>query len=910
MGRFLRRKRVAAAPSEGGVWQVPAQFNFTRDVVEAFAADPLRPALTFVDREGIIDRRTFREVAADANRWAALLRARGLHPGDRLLVFVGKTPAWHAILLGALKAGLVTVPCSEMLRARDLAFRAEHSGARLVVADRERAPELARMDVPVEVVLIEEVAAELRELSIDQPTHDTAAGDIAFILYTSGTTKDPKGATHTHGYTWAQRLQAEHWLDAHPGDLVWCTAGTGWAKSIWNVLLGPWSCGAEIAIHEGGFDAEQRFDLIRRLGVTVLCQAPTEYRLMAKLPSLARFDLGRLRHAVSAGEPLNPEVIKAFRDAFGLTVYDGYGQTENTLLVANAPATQIKPGSMGLPTPGHEVAVIDDQGNEQPVGTEGDIALKGRPPSLFHGYWDAPDETSAVFRGDWYITGDRATRDEDGHLWFTGRADDVILSAAYRIGPFEVESALLEHPAVAESAVVGKPDADRGQLVKAFIVLAAGVEPSDELVVELQDHVKGVTAPYKYPREIEFVTELPKTASGKIRRVELRERDRAGRAGDGTPDTVDKLAELRAEASRQAEERAREAEARAAEILALEQAARVREEAAARAEEETRRAEATRAEEQVRREAAEQAVIEEAPRRKEARAAEASELAAVEAAARAERRADLEHRTANALAEEQVRLEHEARELEAAEQVRLAAEQARLAAGQARRKEEAQEAEQVRLAAEQARTVEEQSRREKELRAAEATERVAPKAASDLDSGQHTAASAEAATEPSSRAARREEERQRKEEERQRRQEEQRLEEEEKAAAEQRKRDEAEERRAAAERGREAERQRKEDEKRRREEGKEAAEQARREVEETRRAEQAAEADRRAAEDQQRAEEKERRREATRRTSTQPTIPESEHPEDDQGRLNPALIARLRAYGRSNDPEDPETPAA
>lgn len=848
MGRFLRRKRVAAAPSGDGVWQVPARFNFTRDVVEAFAADPLRPALTFVDREGIIDRRTFREVAADANRWAALLRARGLHPGDRLLVFVGKTPAWHAILLGALKAGLVTVPCSEMLRARDLAFRAKHSGARLVVADRERAPELARMDVPVEVVLIEDVAAELRELSIEQPTHDTAAGDIAFILYTSGTTKDPKGVIHTHGYTWAQRLQAEHWLDAHPGDLVWCTAGTGWAKSIWNVLLGPWSCGAEIAIHEGGFDAEQRFDLIRRLGVTVLCQAPTEYRLMAKLPSLARFDLGRLRHAVSAGEPLNPEVIKAFRDAFGLTVYDGYGQTENTLLVANAPATQIKPGSMGLPTPGHEVAVIDDQGNEQPVGTEGDIALKGRPPSLFHGYWDAPDETSAVFRGDWYITGDRATRDEDGHLWFTGRADDVILSAAYRIGPFEVESALLEHPAVAESAVVGKPDADRGQLVKAFIVLAAGVEPSDELVVELQDHVKGVTAPYKYPREIEFVTELPKTASGKIRRVELRERDRAGRAGDGTPDTVDKLAELRAEASRQAEERAREAEARAAEILALEQAARVREEAAARAEEETRRAEATRAEEQVRR-------------------------------------------------------EHEAREFEAAEQVRLAAEQAR-------RKEEAREAEQVRLAAEQARTVEEQSRREKELRAAEATERVAPKAASDPDSGQHTAASAEAATEPSSRAARREEERQRKEEERQRRQEEQRLEEEEKAAAEQRKRDQAEERRAAAERGREAERQRKEDEKRRREEGKEAAEQARREVEETRRAEQAAEADRRAAEDQQRAEEKERRREATKRTSTQPTIPESEHPEDDQGRLNPALIARLRAYGRSKDPEDPETPAA
>ena len=289
-------------------------------------------------------------------------------------------------------------------------------------------------------------------------------------------------------------------------------------------------------IQAGGFDADQRFDLLQRLGVTVLCQAPTEYRLMAKLPTMARFDLSRLRHAVSAGEPLNPEVIKAFRDAFGLTVYDGYGQTENTLLVANTRAMEIKPGSMGLPTPGHDVVVIDDEGSEAPVGTEGDIALRGRPPSLFLGYWNAPEETSAVFREEWYLTGDRATRDEDGYLWFTGRADDVILSAAYRIGPFEVESALLEHPAVAESAVVGKPDADRGELVKAYVVLRPGFEPSDELVRELQEHVKAVTAPYKYPREIEFTSELPKTASGKIRRVELRDRERARGLLDTKPE--------------------------------------------------------------------------------------------------------------------------------------------------------------------------------------------------------------------------------------------------------------------------------------------------------------------------------------------------------------------------------------
>ena len=375
------------------------------------------------------------------------------------------------------------------------------------------------------MAVVDDLKEELKSLSIAEPTHDTAAEDVAFILYTSGTTKEPKGVVHSHGYTWTKRLQAEHWLTARPNDLVWCTAGTGWAKSIWNVLLGPWSCGAEIVLHEGGFDAEERFDLIERLGVTVLCQAPTEYRMMAKQPELERFHLGSVRHAVSAGEPLNPEVIEAFRIAFGLTIYDGYGQTENTLLVANVPEVEVKPGSMGLPTPGHDVAVIGDDGTEQPPGVEGDIALRGRPPSLLLRYWNAPEETAAVFRGEWYLTGDRGTRDGDGYLWFTARADDVILSSAYRIGPFEVESALLEHPAVLESAVIGKPDADRGAIVKAFVVLRVGYQPSSALVVELQNHVKTVTAPYKYPREIEFVPELPKTSSGKIRRVVLREQE-------------------------------------------------------------------------------------------------------------------------------------------------------------------------------------------------------------------------------------------------------------------------------------------------------------------------------------------------------------------------------------------------
>ena len=744
---LLRRKaRDEEIPKAGPYapgWDVPARFNFTRDVIEAIATDPLKPAMTFVDREGIVDRRTFHEIAGDAARWAHLMRTR-LDRGDRVVLAIGNVPSWQAAMLGAIKSGLVAVPCPQILRARDLAFRVGNSGARLVVADRSLELEIEEMrhqvGASVSVLFLDEALDELRRYMPVAPTEDTTAGETAVILYTSGTDREPKGVVHTHAYTWAQRAQATHWLDAHEGDVVWCTSETGWAKGIWNSLLGPWSHGAEIVVHDGSFDAQERLSLLQRLGVTILAQTPTEYRMLAKLEKLEFTHLPRLRHAVSVGEPLNPEVIARFQDALGLTVHDGYGQTENALLIANTPGVPIRPGSMGLPTPGHDVAVIDEAGQVCPPGVEGDLALIGRPPTLFAGYWEAPGETAAVFRDDWYLTGDRATRDTDGYFWFVGRADDVIVSAAYRVSPFEVESALLEHPAVAESAVVGVPDLDRGQIVKAFVVLRPGQEPTDRLATELQEHVKAVTAPYNCPREVAFVAELPKTTSGKIQRSELRrlhaelaaapppaltvvpDPDEPDPAGLEEAERERREAELAAR--RDAVERTRLAAAAAAERAALQSQDRVPAvpDAAEQADDEVEEVAAAAvvaaaaAAEQARVEAEERARAEseaaaerarvEAEERARAEAEETERLAAQTEAEAAERaRVEAEER-ARAEAEEAARLEAEeaARlEAEAAERARLEAEDRARAEAEEAARLEAEAAERARAEAEEAR---------------------------------------------------------------------------------------------------------------------------------------------------------------------------------------------------------------
>ena len=522
-------------------WAVPEEFNFGA-LVDAWATDRSRVALYWEDEAGRKERHTFWDVKQASNRCMNALASLGVGRGDPVLVMLPRVPAWQTAIVGGLKLGALVIPCTVSLRAKDIAYRARHSGARAIITGVEQVPEVeqALADVPGLTARIalggaptgwHDFEALLARASPTGVPARTRSDEPALCYYTSGTTRDPKAVLHTHAYPFAHRYTGEYWLDLQRTDLHWTTSDTGWAKAAYGVLFGPWMNGVPVFMFNGRFDPERELDLLARYEVSVFCAPPTEYRLLVK-QDLRRRHFPRLRHCTGAGEPLNPEVIHAWHDAFGLLIHDGYGQTETILLAANLPGLPIRPGSMGKPFPGHDLRVIGEDGAELPPGEVGELALRGRPPSLFREYWKSPEETAACQRGEWYLTGDRARRDDDGYLWFVGRADDVIISAGYRIGPFEVESALLEHPAVVESAVVASPDPVRGEIVKAFVVLRPEHTPGEALVHELQEHVKRVTAPYKYPRAIEFVESLPKTVSGKIRRVELRERERR-RAGPG-----------------------------------------------------------------------------------------------------------------------------------------------------------------------------------------------------------------------------------------------------------------------------------------------------------------------------------------------------------------------------------------
>lgn len=519
------------------VWTPPARYNFTRDEIGRLAAErPRDRALLWTDGRGAFVDRSFADLREQAARAAAVLTAAGVKRGDRVLILLSREVEWWEIMLGCIQIGAVAAPGTIQLSAKDVAYRVEAAEARCLVASPAIAAacdqaiggaKLSRLHVGGPREGWTDYAALKAGLAPLEAAADTAFDEDALCYFTSGTTGQPKMTMHGHGYALAHGFTGKYWLDLGPGDLHWNLSDTGWAKAAWSSLFAPWRMGAAIfAHHAQGFDAEATLDLLASQPITTLCAPPTAYRIFVR-GGLKDRKFPHLRHCVSAGEPLNPEVIDLWREATGLEILDGYGQTETIVLCCNRKGAA-KQGSMGKPIPGLGLAVIDSAGKPLPAGQEGDVALdvsRGRPPGLFKDYRGDPDRTAGVFSGGWYLTGDRALVDEEGFFHFVGRADDVILSSGYRIGPFEVESALFEHEAVAESAVVSSPDPIRGEVVKAFVVLTAGREPSEALTAELQNHVKATTAPYKYPRKIEFVTSLPKTVSGKIRRKELRDQE-------------------------------------------------------------------------------------------------------------------------------------------------------------------------------------------------------------------------------------------------------------------------------------------------------------------------------------------------------------------------------------------------
>jgi acetyl-CoA synthetase len=530
---------------------VPQRFNFGFDVVDKWAEDRTKLALVSVDPTGEhAERHTFWDLKAQSNRFANLLSSLGVAKGERAFLMLPRTSQWYMAALGMFKLGVVPMPATTLCTPKDVEYRVNRAEATVAITDLENAPKVVEVvaNCPsLKHLLLVGGAkpgwipceAAMQEASpyLDNPGH-TRSDDPLLIYFTSGTVGFPKMVLHTQAsYALAHLVTAKFWQDLKPTDLHWAISDTGWAKLAYGKLFGQWTVGATVLQHNarGRFDAALTLRILEQYGVTSFCAPPTAYRMLV-LEDLKKYDLRELRHCTSAGEPLNPEVMKVWQEGTGLTIYDGYGQTETVLLVANYRCLPVKPGSMGKPIPGFQVAILDDDGRELPPGQEGQIAVKvkpQRPVGLFREYWKDPEAMARSFQGEWYLTGDKAYRDEDGYFWFVGRADDVIKSAGYRIGPFEVESALLEHPAVAESAVVASPDPMRGHIVKAFVVLKPGYVPSDELVLSLQEHVRKTTAPYKYPRAIEFVSELPKTISGKIRRVELRGKESEKAAGQG-----------------------------------------------------------------------------------------------------------------------------------------------------------------------------------------------------------------------------------------------------------------------------------------------------------------------------------------------------------------------------------------
>jgi len=518
--------------------EIPERFNWAHEVFEGrhLKREPDRPALVWADDRDHELRLTYREFVEAGNRLLNLLRRLGLKEKQPLFVMLPVYPEVWLSYYAAIKGGFVLVPAATILSPSDIEYRFKQLRPGAVLADPVSAKKIdwAEMSTgqPIPIKLITggvrpgwtSVDASRTEPTEASPAA-TRSSDPLFLFFTSGTTGLPKIVTHTHTSYPIGHLTTSAWVGVKPGDVHSNISQAGWAKFAWSSFFAPWNVGATSFsfYYSGRFDPRHQLQALQDHGVTTFCAPPTVWRMFI-LEDLSKYRF-RFRECVSAGEPLNPEVIDAWRKATGVTLRDGYGQSESTLMVGNLPGREIKAGSVGFPSFLYDVRVVDEHGVEAKPEKEGNIAvhLPSHPPGLFVGYLGAsPEVTAKAFRGEWYFTGDRAYRDADGRFWFVGRADDVIKSSDYRIGPFEVESALAEHPAVAEAAVIGSPDPIRGALVKAFVILKPGQVPSRELARDMFLFCRTRLAHYKIPRILEFCSELPKTISGKIRRTELR----------------------------------------------------------------------------------------------------------------------------------------------------------------------------------------------------------------------------------------------------------------------------------------------------------------------------------------------------------------------------------------------------
>uniref|UniRef100_G1PSZ6 medium-chain acyl-CoA ligase n=1 Tax=Myotis lucifugus TaxID=59463 RepID=G1PSZ6_MYOLU len=530
--------------------EIPEYFNFAKDVLDQWTnmekagKRPSNSAFWWINGIGEEVRWSFEELGSLSKKFANILtEACALQRGDRVIVILPRIPEWWLANVACLRTGAVFIPGTTQLTQNDILYRLQSSKAKCIVTHDAVAPAVDAVASQCENLRSKLIVSqnpregwgdlkEMMKRATDNHTCvETRHDETMAIYFTSGTSGSPKMTAHTHSsYGLGLSVNGRFWLDLTPLDVMWNTSDTGWAKSAWSSVFSPWIQGACVfAHHLPQFEPTSILQTLSKFPITVFCSVPTVYRMLVQ-NDVTSFKFKSLKHCVSAGEPISPEVTEQWRSRTGLEIYEGYGQTETVLICGHFKGMKIKPGSMGKPSPAFDVKILDANGNVLPPGQEGDIGFQvvpKRPLGLFTHYVDNPTKTASTLRGNNYITGDRGYMDEDGYFWFVGRSDDVILSSGYRIGPFEVESALAEHPAVAESAAVSSPDPIRGEVVKAFIVLNPNYKShgQEQLKKEIQEHVKKTTAPYKYPRKVEFVQELPKTISGKIKRNELRKKE-------------------------------------------------------------------------------------------------------------------------------------------------------------------------------------------------------------------------------------------------------------------------------------------------------------------------------------------------------------------------------------------------